>query len=230
MTLLPRLEIVFILKILGGSSRVSLPQWIKGYRYAQSQHPLQLGHRHMPRLVNHQAPSHTVSQEQARPGNRQDTALLVERHSAATAAANPLPGAQLVGMAVSVPSAWGKWWQPVLTGTMVSSLSSFMPVSVSASQPSQRACKPSHFLLDKHHFLLQSDQDRFCCQQPISLPDTLCHSLQMQSPRREVRTRACSLGWTRRRRELAFVMGGRSLEFLSTKTTYNREEANPIRK
>lgn len=167
----------------------------------------------------------------------------VERDWAATAAANPLPGAQLVGMAVSVPSAWGRRWRPVLAGAMASSLGSFMrsvwlwsavtwtlPVSVSFSQPSQRACGPSHFLLEKPHFLLQSDQDRFCCQQLIGLPDTLCHSLQMQSPRREVRTRACSLEWTRRRRELAFVMGGRSLEFPSTKTTHNGKEANPKRK
>lgn len=76
--------------------------------------------------------------------------MQVERDWAATAATTPLPGAQLVGMAVCVPSAWGRQWQPVLAGAMVLSLSTFMrsvwlwsavtwtlPVSVSASQPSQ---------------------------------------------------------------------------------------------
>lgn len=95
-----------------------------------------------------------------------------------------------------------------------------LPVSVSSSQPSQSACELSHFLLNKPHFLLPSDQVEYCCQQALSLTDTLRRSRQMQSPRREVRTRACSLGWTRRCGELAFVTGGRSLGFSSTKTTH----------
>lgn len=103
-------------------------------------------------------------------------------------------------------------------------------VSVPGSHPSPWVCGSPHLLLNKPAFLLPSDQVGGCFQQPISLADTLRHSLQMQSPRRDGRTRACSLEQTKRCRELAFLMGGRRLEFPSTKTTHNREEASFRRK